>query len=170
MQFFGGIACRRFRRLSSEELDRTLSPRESRFLSAHRQRCQECHRAQTALSCSMNLLREAMPEFEPSPSFDDRLMRRLRLVKVRTAAPYWLPALVGAGIGALGLFGLLQILSGGPAMRPLTRPVGEARRVANPNFIEPQLVLPTQPPAAQPLTAQRVSGQRLPDRRPNDQR
>jgi hypothetical protein len=66
----------------------------------------------------------------------------MQLGRLRSAPPYWLPALVGAGIGAVCLFGLIQVIAGGPAAQSMKKPIGEARRVPNPEFSEPQLILP----------------------------
>lgn len=136
------MGCSKFRRLAHESLDRVLAPREDAFMAKHRGNCKECRASEAMLSASINLLRQDIFEVEPSEHFNDRLVRRIQLSRVRSSSTYWLPALVGALIGAIGCFGLLQLVEGSSASQPIYKKAGEARRVVNPDFAEPQLILP----------------------------
>lgn len=83
----------------------------------HTSRCTLCSQSRVELSLALDMLRGSALEVEPSPQFDERLIRRLKVDKVRHSLTYWSPAFVGAAVAALVILTAIQIVSG-PAEMP----------------------------------------------------
>jgi len=137
------FGCRKFGRLLNEREDRQLSEVELQFLGRHRSVCSSCRREEAASQLSLNMLRAAALDIAPGNGFDERLMRRLRITRVRESLSYWSPALVGSAIACLTLLVTLQLLSGSRTSNSASMPNGEARRDTT-SF--PQLELKQLPP------------------------
>jgi predicted anti-sigma-YlaC factor YlaD len=125
----GRSACDRFSRLSIEAEDRDLKPSERRFMEAHRDECPACRQLEASSACALNMLRAASleDEIEISPSFDERLIRRVRVNSVREGIRYWSPAAVGAGIACIALFTALHVAATPTQMKNAEVPGGQAR-------------------------------------------
>ena len=117
--------CRRFQRLLSEREDRDLLDTEQQFLGMHRASCPECRWLEAVGALSLNMLREAVLEPEIDPSFDQRVLRRVRVAYARGTWSYWSPALIGAGIACAAILSAFQLLA--PSERSIYRGPGEAR-------------------------------------------
>ena len=141
LRLFG---CKKFRQLSSEQDDRTLSIREDRFLNRHREVCDECRRAELTTSCALNMLRMATLEPEVAPMFEDRVLRKLKVQQVRESLNYWSPALVGAGIACGVIFVTLHLASFPSQTKRANLHAGQAKREA-PSRIEPKLEIDRAP-------------------------
>ncbi len=57
------------------------------------------------------MLRDAALEPEPSPLFEERIIRKLQVQNVRLSLSYWAPAFAGAAIACFALFAALQMIS-----------------------------------------------------------
>jgi hypothetical protein len=121
------FGCRKFGRLLNEREDRCLTVSEEMFLVRHRSACDYCRCQESASQLSLNMLRAATMDVSPGRAFDERVLRRVRIVRVRESLSYWSPALLGSAIACMALLVTLHLLStpGGKANREL--PNGEAR-------------------------------------------
>ncbi|HMS54298.1 MAG TPA: hypothetical protein PKA27_02765 [Fimbriimonadaceae bacterium] len=79
--------------------------------------CSDCSSDREELSLALDMLRGSSMDFEPSPQFDERLLRRVQVDRVRHSLNYWSPAFVGAAVAALVILTAIQIVSG-PAEMP----------------------------------------------------
>ncbi|MGV3616854.1 MAG: zf-HC2 domain-containing protein [Fimbriimonas sp.] len=131
-----GRACQRFSRLSSEAEDRDLKPSEHRFLEAHREACPECRETETVAACALNMLRDMSfdDDIEISPTFDERIIRRLKVNTVREGIRYWSPAAVGAGIACVALFAALHVAATPTQMKDADVPGGQVRNSTPRNY------------------------------------
>jgi len=102
-------ACQKFERLVGEQQDRDLGPREQRFVDRHRDACEACQETEFSSSLALNMLREASLEPEIDAGFDERVLRRVRVDRVRTGIGYWSPAFVGAAIACVAIFVALHL-------------------------------------------------------------
>ena len=126
MRIFG---CRRFSRLSNEAIDRDLCEREETFLEKHRTVCASCAATQTQSSFALNMLRASAIDVDISPSFDDRLLRKLRVRTTRESLRYWSPAVAGAFIAGLAVVAAMQMITRSAQLPHVGVPGGEARRI-----------------------------------------
>ena len=122
------FGCKKFRRLSSEQADRTLSRSEDRFLLKHRSVCSECTRAKVSSTYALNMLRMAALEPEIAPMFEDRVIRKLKVQQVRESLNYWSPALVGAGIACGVIFVTLHLATSPGQTRRAELPAAQSRQ------------------------------------------
>lgn len=135
------FGCRKFRRLVSESMDGSVSVHESVFMGRHRRVCLSCRLAEHQSSLALNMLRDAALEAQRSPTFDDRLLRRVRLQFRRAKIDYWSPAMFGAAIAGIAVLAALQMItqtSKLPAV-PLSGRTFEARHVTQPTPDFPSL-------------------------------
>lgn len=123
------MSCRRFQRLVNEGYDRELSAREERFMEAHRLSCEKCEEHELQGCMSLNMLKDCALEPEPSPNFDDRVVRLVKLQTKRANIRYWSPALIGAAAAGIVLLAALQIVSRPSQLPQLNQPASEARRI-----------------------------------------
>jgi hypothetical protein len=128
------FGCKKFGRLLNEREDRSLSQKEQGFLEKHRSVCYACKKEDSASVLSLNMLREAAIDQTPAASFDERLLRRIRINRVRESLGYWTPALIGGSIACAALFVTLHMLSAPATPNSATIPNGEARRTTNQPF------------------------------------
>lgn len=135
---FGG--CSRFRRLANETRDRALSVAEEKFLEDHSERCESCARARASAEEAFSMLRLAALDPEPDPHFDERLLRRVQVLRGRESLRYWSPAMVAAAVACLAVLAALQLLTRSSEVRSFVLPGGEARRMVTPETA-PQLHL-----------------------------
>jgi len=112
---FRSFKCRKFGRLLSEREDRDLSVDERSFMARHGQSCPSCGREEEAGSVSLNLLRSIALDAAPAEHFDERLLRRAKIVRVRESLSYWSPAFAGGAVAVIALFATLHILTLQPA-------------------------------------------------------
>jgi hypothetical protein len=138
------FGCGKFSRLISERDDRRLKPSEERFLERHRYVCVDCRRSERASDCALNMLRAATLEPEVAPTFEDRVLRRLRVQTVRESLNYWSPAFIGAGIACIALFVALHLAASPSQASRTATPAGEAFRDL-PSNRPPDLELRTVP-------------------------
>ena len=135
------LACKRFRKLWNDGDGRELETDELSFVNQHRQMCEECREFEMSASFSLGVLREATLDPVVSESFDDRVLRRVRVQTVRESLGYWSPALVGAGIACVAIFAALQIAAMPVQPKRAMLPDGEARRGIDRDNPLPPLIL-----------------------------
>jgi hypothetical protein len=135
------FGCHKFQVLSSEASDRALLEREAAFLTAHRQRCVKCRRAEASSCMALNMLRASALEPDVTSGFDDRLIRRIRVQQVRESLTYWSPAMAGAAIACITIFAALALIARAPQGKHSIPQAGEARRFEPADRVLPNLVL-----------------------------
>ncbi len=114
--------------LLSEREDRDLSAKEVRFLARHREVCPECESQESSMHCSLNMLRAATIDVEPAAHFDERLIRRVKIQRVKESLSYWTPGLIGCAVAAIAIFATLHVLTLNVQKGSVVLPAGEARR------------------------------------------
>ncbi len=114
-------------------------------MERHSIRCPQCRRFESSSSLSLNVLRSAALEPDIAPSFEDRVLRRLRVQSVKEGISYWSPAAVGASIACVAIFATLQIAAAPVDINNANLPDGEARRMLDPDRPMPSLVLEKKP-------------------------
>jgi len=124
------IGCSKFKRLTSEELDRTLTPKEDAFVQKHRSACDDCREVQVQSSLAMNFLRSATMDIDVHPHFDERVIRRLRVQTTRESIRYWSPAVAGAFIAGLAVVAALQMITRSAELPHVRLPGAESHRIA----------------------------------------
>lgn len=126
-----GLSCRRFSRLINDAEDRILSDPEERFVAAHRKRCDSCRRLEDASAGAFDFLRmAAFDEPEISPAFEQRVIRKVKVVRVQEGLRYWAPAAMGAGIACVALFAALHVASASNTSKRVDLPEGQVRNSA----------------------------------------
>lgn len=134
------FGCRRFRKLVNDAFDRELGAREDTFMAKHRKVCQPCRAAEGQSNMAINMLRSLAMEAEPTPAYEDRLIRRWRLQSVRAGFNYWSPAFFGAAIAGVAILAALQMITQSSRLPqvPLQGSGNEARRITTggPQFPE----------------------------------
>jgi hypothetical protein len=123
------LACRKYRRLSYEVLDRALNPREEAYLERHEARCYECQMQVEEGLGALAALRMETLEPEPRPYFDERVLRRLKVQTGRTGIAYWSPAVIGGAVASLVVLAALQMIAQSSRLPSFHVPGGEARLV-----------------------------------------
>src|SRR5258706_6616099 len=103
------FGCAKFKKLVSEDLDRVLSRDEDAFVQKHRHACVDCSEFQAQSSSALNFLRASAMDVDVNPTFDERVIRRLRVQGTRESIQYWSPAVAGAFIAGLAVVAALQI-------------------------------------------------------------
>lgn len=114
------FGCSKFRRLTSDRMDRSLSSGQLRFLDRHRAVCSVCARAEEEAHDALKMLRLAILEPESDPGFGHRVLRRARVQSVRAKFGYWSPAVFGAAIAGIAILAALQMIANSshlPAIR-----------------------------------------------------
>jgi hypothetical protein len=129
MTLFG---CSKFKKLVSEELDRELSREEQAFVQEHRFTCADCSEFQAQSSLALNFLRASAIDVDVNQTFDDRVIRKLRVQGTRESIQYWSPAVAGAFIAGLAVVAALQIITRSADMPHVQMPGGISRRVTIP--------------------------------------
>jgi len=129
-RFFG---CGKYRWLSYEALDRDLTPREEKFVARHECTCGRCEKHMSKGFAALNMLRGQALEASPKASFDERVLRRWRVISVRGSLGYWSPAMIGAAVAGLVILAALQMISQTSQLPAFSTPRGEAR-LATPAF------------------------------------
>ena len=122
-------ACRRFERLSSDALDRSLSSTESEFLSAHRTVCAACRRSEEQGAQALNMLRQSTVDAVPDDAFDRRVIRRVKTQTVREGFRYWSPVALGATLAMIGVLAAMQVALKSETLPERQGAMGEARRL-----------------------------------------
>jgi hypothetical protein len=90
---------------------------------------------------ALNMLRSAMLEPEVEPHFDERLIRRVKVQRVKESLGYWSPALAGAVIAGMTIFAALGLVTrSGQAPQPELNG-GQAKRLVEPAREFPSLEL-----------------------------
>ncbi|MEA2554533.1 MAG: hypothetical protein QOJ65_2709 [Fimbriimonadaceae bacterium] len=108
------FGCGKFKWLSIERFDRSLTPKEDGFYRKHREVCFTCMRYEQQGLNAMNMLNSAALEPEISENFDERVLRNLRVSRRPVSLAYWSPAFAGAAVAVLALVAALQLLSRTP--------------------------------------------------------
>jgi hypothetical protein len=126
MRIFG---CSRFRKLTSEGLDRSLTPHEEAFLHKHRAACSDCNEFQTQSSLALNFLRAATIDVDVNPMFEERVIRKLRVQTTKESLRYWSPAVAGAFIAGLAVVAALQMITRSSELPHVRLPGTESRRI-----------------------------------------
>lgn len=126
MRLFG---CAKFRRLSSEEVDRALTEGEFSFMAKHRVVCPSCASFESLSATALGMLRLATIEAEPTAHFDERVVRKLRVQVTRESIRYWSPAVVGAFIAGLAVIAALQMITRSADLPHVRLPGSEAKRI-----------------------------------------
>ena len=122
------FGCGKFVRLLSDREDRSLSDNELSFLQRHRLVCQKCNREEAAFHKSLNMLRAAAMDPTPARGFDERLIRRVRVLRVKESIGYWSPALLGSAVACMALLVTLHLLASPRTSGSAYIPSGEALR------------------------------------------
>ena len=125
-----GRACRRYRQLADEVIDRELTPRETQFYDSHQSVCAECREYETQGAFALNMLRSMDFEAPDTSKMTDRIVRRVRLQTIRGGLKFWTPALGGMAIGALMMMAVLQLVGRSDVLPRNVNPGGDARRIA----------------------------------------
>ncbi len=123
-RFFG---CGRYRWLAYEALDRDLSEHEQEFFAQHEASCRRCEQHMAKGFAALNMLRGQALEASPKASFDERVLRRYRVISVRSSLRYWSPAMIGAAVAGLVILAALQMISTTSQLPAFSAPRGEAR-------------------------------------------
>jgi hypothetical protein len=126
------FGCNKFARLLYDQEDKPLRTRDISFLRRHRDVCPTCRREQATFHQSLNMLRAATIDVTPAKGFDERVIRRVRVNRVRESLGYWSPAFLGSAVACMALLVALHLLAS-PTMSSTHIPNGEAMR-ANPSF------------------------------------
>lgn len=114
------------------ERERELNQKELKFLSRHREACEDCFEYEESLTSSLSFLRSSALEPEAlSDEFTWRVARKARLVQQRDSIRYWSPAFLGAAVACLVLLAALQLAE---RSNPVNMPVTTAQRKAEHNF------------------------------------
>lgn len=116
------FGCSKFRRLSSDRMDRQLTAGQSRFLDRHRAVCDACAKAEVEAHDAMKMLRLAILEPDHDPGFGHRVLRRARVQAVRAKFGYWSPALFGAAIAGIAILAALQMIADSSRMPAIRVP------------------------------------------------
>lgn len=119
--------CRRFDRLSSEMLDRSLSPRELRFMDGHRGVCPDCRALEASRSLALDLLRSMALDTEVDEAFERRVLRRVKVEMARNRFAYWSPTAFGAAVALALVLATVQLVSRPNELKVNPSPAGEAR-------------------------------------------
>ncbi len=139
------FGCAKFRHLSNERLDRDLCESERRFISMHRGQCAGCAATERNSTFALNMLRGASIEVEVQPNFDERVIRRVKVQRVKEGFRYWSPAIAAACITCLTLFAGLSLVTKPVNIQSAHLPGSEARRIQSPRLTLPTLRL-SEPP------------------------
>lgn len=139
------FGCSKFRRLTSDRMDRALSERQVRFLDRHRVVCGECARAEEASHDAMKMLRLAILEPETDPAFDHRVLRRARLQGVRAQFGYWSPAVFGAAIAGIAILAALQMIADSSRLPAIRVPGANGPEMTRRDPEFPRLDVPNPP-------------------------
>lgn len=123
------IGCSKFKKLTSESLDRELTLKEDAFVQKHRGACSECRAIQAQSSLAMNFLRSATMEVDVNPHFDERVIRKLRIQTTRESIRYWSPAVAGAFIAGLAVVAALQMITRSAELPHVRLPGAESHRI-----------------------------------------
>ena len=91
------------------------------------------------------MLRSASLDADVAPNFDERVIRKVRVQRVREGFGYWSPAILAAGITCMTLLAGMTLLTRPSLVRTAHMPGGEARRMQTPGSLLPALHL-SQPP------------------------
>lgn len=135
-------ACRRYRDLADEVVDRDLTPREASFYEAHREACDDCREYENLGALALNMLRDfAEVETDDSSRLTERIVRRARLQNIKGSVRYWTPALGGMAIGALMMMAVLQLVGKSDVLPRNANDHGDARRIEQSNTVFPELRL-----------------------------
>lgn len=134
-----GRACKRYRLLADEVIDRDLTPRETKFYDAHQAACDDCREYEVQGAFALNMLRTMDFEAPDSSRLTERIVRRVRLQSIRGGLKFWTPALGGMAIGALMMMAVLQLLGRSDAMPHNSNNGGDARRIERTDAIFPEL-------------------------------
>ncbi len=122
------FGCNKFRRLCNEKLDRPLTETEELYVERHREVCRECAEFDFGGAQGLNILRSYQLDVELTPHFEDRVIRRIRIIRTKDGFKYWRPAIVGASIACTVFFFGLQAIVQSTQPTRFSHPVGEARR------------------------------------------
>lgn len=143
------FGCADFGRLTSESLDRSLTPDEERLVEQHRVSCSACSRVEEEGLEAFEMLRLAALEPEPDTGFDTRVLRKVKVQAVRTKFNYWSPALFGAAIAGIAILAALQMIADVSRLPAIRVPGGQGPEMSrrDPSFPK----LDAQPPAESPL-------------------
>jgi hypothetical protein len=126
------LGCSKFKKLVSDELDRVLSQEEDAFVQRHRNTCADCSEFQAQSSLALNFLRSSAMDVDVNPTFDERVIRKLRVQGTRDSIRYWSPAVAGAFIAGLAVVAALQIITRSAELPHVQMPGGLSRRVTIP--------------------------------------
>lgn len=103
--------CQRFRNLCEKRDCSDLSAAEQQFLDSHRSACARCAKEEYQFSLALDLLRDSSLETDPSPGFDERLMRRMQVQHIKGSVRYWTPVFLGAAVASLVVLAAVQVVS-----------------------------------------------------------
>ena len=123
------LNCKRFERLSSDAMDRSLSSAESQFLQFHRAQCVSCRQSELNSTLALNMLREASLAVEATDSFNRRTARKIRLQSARDRFAYWSPTAMGAAVALVLVLAAVQLFSHPQSIPENRSPAGEARLI-----------------------------------------
>ena len=130
---------RRFWRLVRLADERPLSPRQQRALDQLRIQRPDLAAIEAAEEEGLSFLRAQTLDPEPTPDFDQRAIRVIRLSIARQRARAWSPAFVGAGIAALAILAALQLITAPPTQGKVDVSLTEARRAPDATGLFPEI-------------------------------
>lgn len=118
--------CKRFKRLCSESRDTLLSSRDESFFQRHREQCRTCESYYRQMNSSLRFMPGLSWNQEPSPFFDQRIVRTVRVSRGRESLRYWTPAIIGGFAASLVILAAVQAVT--VSTSPLNSASGLARR------------------------------------------
>ena len=121
------LSCRKYRRLSYIQRDRDLNVSEVRFMGEHETVCDICAPQMQLGFSALNMLRDSAMEPEYKPTFDERVIRRVKVETVRASMRYWSPAMIGAAVAGLVVLAAMQMIAQSSQLPSFHVPNGEAR-------------------------------------------
>jgi predicted anti-sigma-YlaC factor YlaD len=136
---WNGGACRKYRQLADEVIDRELTPKEKQFYDAHQMACDECREYETQGAFALNMLRTMDFDAPDTSKMTDRIVRRVRLQTIRGGLKFWTPALGGMAIGALMMMAVLQLVGQSNVLPRNSHTGGDAKRIDRAETVFPEL-------------------------------
>lgn len=137
---WNGRACRRYRLLTDEIIDRDLTPRERSFYDAHEEACIECREYQRQGAFALNMLRSMdFDAPEDTSGLTGRILRRARLQTIRGGVKFWMPAFGGMAIGVLMMMAVLQLVGPNRGVPRNQNTQSDALRIDRSEAVFPEL-------------------------------
>ncbi len=121
--------CSRYRKLLDRMRDGEISARLEKSMVRHEDKCGSCAEFKQADEGLDFLAGIAFgQDFETRPQFAESVAMATQVDRQREKISFWIPAFVGAGVAAVAVVVMLQLLSQAGITPISNSPIGEARR------------------------------------------